>query len=401
MAILLINRFSNEKIPFSELLKDSQEELILLTANEQIDTYDKGYAYVEGFNNFDNNAQVEFRAIELSKSYNFSSIVVTSEYDINRTARLREKLGVQGQGIRSASAFRDKIIMKEYAQAVVEVPNFRRIKTPFDIYDFLSDYGFPIVIKPIDGSGSINTYILKDQNELNIFLENGKFQGFEIEEYIQGDMYTVDGLYQDGEVLFSWPGRYVNDCLSFHDGKQASNVQLAESNPLYNRLQQFIQELITSMPMPKVTPFHAEVFHTSDNRLVLCEIASRTGGGCMNELAQFKFGVNLNHAWVQGQCGLVSELNLVRNDKIFGFVQIPPRKGKLLSIPKEVPFHWVVNYQIRAEIGMINDSINNSADKIAVSVVEGKTEEEVVARMDLITKWVEDNCIWETNWQYI
>ncbi|MEH7687744.1 carboxylate--amine ligase, partial [Bacillus safensis] len=348
---------------------------------------------------YDTNSNVEYRSLKLSEKYKISHVVATSEYDLIRAASIRDELSLPGQNVESALAFRDKIIMKGIAQQEVMVPKYAKIKSIIDIYKFIKENGYPIVIKPIDGAGSVDTSIIKDENNLVEYLSNGIKKGFEIEEFIEGDMYTIDGLYLNGTLEFYWMGYYVNDCLSFNEGKQASNVQINNNHPLYSRLEKFIFTLVNIMPFPNTTTFHCEVFHTIRNDLILCEIASRTGGGGINELSKKYANINLNHLWVKGQCDLIEnsdlKINIIKN-KIFGWVQIPPTEGVLEYIPTQddIPFNWVEDYKIKALKGSKFGKASKSSHKVAVVVVSGNTIEETKLRMDKITEWVSSKCVW-------
>lgn len=82
----------------------------------------------------------------------FSNVVFQAEQDIIRAARLRKFLKIEQpytQTLESALCFRDKIIMKERLQTKnINVPKFKRIESTDDIFFFIKENGFPVVIKP-------------------------------------------------------------------------------------------------------------------------------------------------------------------------------------------------------------------------------------------------------------
>jgi hypothetical protein len=397
MAILIINRSRYPKAPYDVLLRSLDREPILLIT-EFSEGFEGKHEVVERIDRFRRNGNVELRALELGEKYPISHVVATSEYDLVRAAVLRERFGVSGQSPASALAFRDKVLMKDITRDAVDVPRYRRIRSVFDIIDFIRDVGFPVIIKPVDGAGSLNTFVIHGRDDLTRFLDRGEIEGYEIEEFIRGEMYTVDGLYHDGRFVVSWASRYVNDCLSFHRGQQASQVQLGDGHPLAGRLHDFVARLFQVMPMPELTTFHAEVFHTQADRLVLCEVASRTGGGGINELGVHRFGFNVHHAWIKGQCGILDDVLQPPprpSAELFGFVQIPPRPGKLAGMPERIPFEWVAEYSPEDVVGKRFEALAESSDKVATVLVGGSSEDEVVRRMDMVTKWMDESCRWE------
>ena len=46
-------------------------------------------------------------------------------------------------------------------------------------------------------------------------LEKGHLIELEIEEYIEGQMYHVDGFYYYGEIKLIWPTKYIGLCVNF------------------------------------------------------------------------------------------------------------------------------------------------------------------------------------------
>lgn len=63
-------------------------------------------------------------------TYQFETIIASSEYDVLRAGKLRTMLGIKGQSYESGLLFRNKVLMKERLQSAgVRVPNFKKIET--------------------------------------------------------------------------------------------------------------------------------------------------------------------------------------------------------------------------------------------------------------------------------
>src|SRR5690606_30032047 len=117
MSILILNFTSQERSPYEKFLKNTGEDLILLTAEEYADEFNpEDYLYIESFRNYRNNSLVEYRAIELYQKYQYHTIIANAEADIIRAAKLREYLQLDGQSVHSAIQYRDKVLMKEIAR---------------------------------------------------------------------------------------------------------------------------------------------------------------------------------------------------------------------------------------------------------------------------------------------
>ena len=89
--------------------------------------YSTSFLFIESFENYVDNVDVEIKAIQLSKKYNITNILSISEFDVVRSAKLREILHCPGQSLISAEAYRDKLLMKQLLHgSSVNIPKFEK-----------------------------------------------------------------------------------------------------------------------------------------------------------------------------------------------------------------------------------------------------------------------------------
>lgn len=401
MGILIFNKLPHKDAPYEQWLGDLDEELYLLTSEQFAEGF-HGYRQLYAFNNYDVNNNVELTAIELYEKNPYHTIIATEDVDLLRAARLRQHLGVEGQSLESALAFGHKGNMKSILQRTgVRVPVFQIIHSTYDLYEFIQDNGYPVVIKPIDGMGLRDTRVIHHRLDLENYLRDGLSSNLEVEEYIEGEMYHVDGIVIDGEIVHLWPSKYINDCLSFHEGKYLGSYLLEPKNPLMRRLQSYVSYILDVLPTPLHTSFHAEVFHTPLDELILCKIACRTGGTRIVEEFRQAFHLDLTKCSVQAQCGLSVTIPETIKNRLgptaqFGFVGIPPREGTFISGPDPDQFpDWVTEYILIAQPGTYYTGAHNSADYVCTLVVKGQSEEQVLQRLYQVAKQFEQQTVWE------
>ncbi|WP_427110075.1 ATP-grasp domain-containing protein [Lysinibacillus xylanilyticus] len=396
MSILIFNR--NADYQFDSWIADSNQKLIIFTTTNKMNkiSKDKNIAHIEYFDDYENNNLLELRAVELNSKYNFEYVIATSEFDILRASKIREYLKINGQWNDSALAFRDKFIMKSILmQEEFLVPKFKKISNTLDILDFINQVGFPIIIKPIDGSGSENVAKIEDYNDLKNYLNDNKLNDKMVEEFIVGDLYHIDGLFLKNELIFSWPSRYINQgCLAHKSGKYTGSILLDPQNEMLVKLNNYAREILNTLPTPTNTVFHLEVFY-SNNTLIFCEIACRRGGGYISKSIQEAFDIDLVKSSVQHQCNINTEIPHINFKKHTGFILIPNRMGKILEIPCKCEFEWVIDYKINGYIGMDSQDANSSVDSVAEFLVYGQNEEEVYKRLDSLYDWFLNNTKWD------
>jgi biotin carboxylase len=119
-------------------------------------------------------------------------------------ARLREVLGCPGMRVENAVRFRDKELMKEALdRAGVRTPKHARARNVNEARAARERIGFPLILKPIAGAGSADTYTARDEAEFERALELTRHvPEISVEEYIEGEELTYDTICAQGDVLF-------------------------------------------------------------------------------------------------------------------------------------------------------------------------------------------------------
>src|SRR5687768_4997468 len=82
-------------------------------------------------------------------------------------ARFREAIGTPGLSVEQALAFRDKGRMKDVlARAGIRVPRARRSRTVAGVEEAAERVGYPLIVKPIAGAGSLDTHRVDGPGDL-------------------------------------------------------------------------------------------------------------------------------------------------------------------------------------------------------------------------------------------
>jgi hypothetical protein len=396
MAVLIFRRpmHARDSLPYSSWLRDLDEPIVLFTLGH--DPEDEFFSHVERFDSFDNHGLTEIRAVELAESFPFTHIFAQSEHDILRVAQLRDWFGLAGQSYNSARAYRDKFYMKTLARGGgVELPPFAELATPLDLYRFVAEQGFPCVVKPRSGAGSRGVRVLRSMDDLKGFLQQPLPQNYMAEAFVEGDTFHVDGLITDGRILFTSASRYFNSSLSFQSGESVGCTLLDPAQELSRRLVASTEKLLAALPSAPHFVFHAEFFLDPNDRILLCEVASRPGGSRVVDTIEAAYGINLYEQWVRRSFGLPIDLPPLRPWFSVGRLFVPPRRGRLLSLPASVPFDWVIDYRLNSAPGQRFGDPEICAAHIASFLVTGSETEQVESRMQQLDSWFLEQVEWE------
>lgn len=398
MSILILNSIRGKNIPYPAWLKNTNEKLFLLCSDQQaIDN--ENYHYTQSFEQYEKNSAVIDTAAMLIANHKIKTVIAKSECDLLRAGKLRDAFQIEGQNFTQALAFRDKVVMKEYLEkSNLRIPAYRRIQNKLDAITFSKTQGFPLVLKPVDGAGSFNTVIIRNVEQMQTLPDALFENNMEIEEYISGEMYHVDGIVLNGEVKFIYPSKYFHDCLRYQHNESSGSCILEYHHPLRGRLIDFTRSILTALPTPAITTFHAEIFHTPKDELVFCEIASRTGGVRIREMLHHAFDIDLDQLWIQAQANVldIEKINWPNKpNTIAGWVLVPPREGILRKFPEDNLPNGIVEYQQSGVCHKRYKKPEKSSDCIASFVATGESVKTVIEQLKQAETWFEQNANWE------
>ena len=400
MTVIILSSTDGNKTPYDLWFPNAKENIILFCPVEKEHTFiSQHFLLIEAFENYMDNVEVETKAIQLSKKYNITNVLSISEFDVVRSARLREILNCPGQLLMSAESYRNKILMKQLLyDSSVNIPKFEKVISKTQVEKFIQQTSYPVVLKPIYGSGSMDVYIIKNQQDIDAFFEkNRNINNYEIEEFINGEMYHVDGLIQNHEVIVSYVSKYYKGCLEFQENQPLSSFMIEEKNSINKILKAQTEKVIDILPSFPNGSFHAEFFVTNSGEVYFCEIGSRTGGAEIGKVIQNSTYIHLNKESLYLQMFEEHTISIPQEpvERYSGFVLIPPQRGVYKGIKKNLDFDWVVATKIFAKKNKTYNDAQLSVDHIISVVIEGNSEKELISRINIVNEWYEKNVIWE------
>lgn len=218
-------------------------------------------------------------------------IIALNEEDLLVAAQLRDELNIPGDRQKDVERFRNKIVMKQILkQKEIPVPEFAPAER---VEDIVQRYGFPVVLKPVDGASSRGVKISTNRSQLERDLaEIGKqLSGYEAEQYIDGNIYHLDGLMYQGKLAFCQVYQYYNSCYAFANGIPVG-VMMVDSTERQQKLMQFAERALNALDLLK-GPFHLELFIDPMGEVRFLEVGARVGGAFVAPCIEKRWGINL------------------------------------------------------------------------------------------------------------
>lgn len=221
-------------------------------------------------------------------------------------ARMRERWGIPGMSVDTVRGFRDKKLMKDrVAAAGLRTPKSLRIRTASQAREAAERLGYPIVLKPIAGAGSADTYRIASDRELEAALARmGHVAEASCEEYVEGEEFTYDTICIAGRPVYENCAQYLPKPLEARSHEWISPVVITVRDMSQAKIQRGValgREVLRALGMGDGFT-HMEWFHTPRGEAVFGEIGARPGGACLVDQMNYTGDVDLYREWARVVC---------------------------------------------------------------------------------------------------
>lgn len=231
-------------------------------------------------------------------------------------AKLREKYGVHGMSVDTVMGFRDKHLMKErVAAAGLRVPYAFRVKGEREIRAAAEQIGFPLILKPIAGAGSADTYRVENAAELDRTIGLMRHvREASCEEFVDGEEFTYDTVCVEGRPMFENVAQYLPRPLVARTEEWISPVIITVRDMYQPHLRGGIElgrNVLKALNMG--TGFtHMEWYRKSNGEVVFGEIGCRPGGAHLVDQMNATCDIDLFREWARASCWHSFEAPTVR-----------------------------------------------------------------------------------------
>jgi hypothetical protein len=132
------------------------------------------------------------------------------EPGVEIAAQIREALGVSGQSYEQSLRFRNKDLMKQaLAAGGLRVPRHETATSAKEVREAAEIIGYPLIIKPIAGAGSQDTFRCDDEAAVtSAIAQLGHIKEVDVEEFIDGEEFTYDTICAGGDIKYFHIGYY-------------------------------------------------------------------------------------------------------------------------------------------------------------------------------------------------
>jgi len=239
----------------------------------------------------------------LARTKKLDRIVALDEFDMETAATLREHLRVPGMGLTTMRYFRDKLAMRMRAlDRGVRVPDFVPVVNHDDIRYYLEHVAGPWVLKPRQEASAIGIKKIHVADELWPVLEQlgDKQSSYLLEKFVPGEVYHVDSVVSENEVLFANVSKYGKPPMNVAQGGGVfTTFTVPRGSEEDSGLREINRDLIDALGLVRGVA-HAEFIRAhADGHFYFLECAARVGGAYINEMVEVATGINLWREWAR------------------------------------------------------------------------------------------------------
>ena len=295
-------------------------------------------------------------------------------------ARIAEKYGFPFYSVETAQWSTDKFQMKQrFLEGGVPCAKGRLVKSMNETADMM----FPVIVKPRDNSGSRGVKFCRIKEELEQSmteaLEYSKLDSVLVEEFIEGQEYSIEGLHYDGK----------SEVIQFTEKKTTEypyNVELGHIQPASiseeNKLK--IREIVARIGKAlkfENCPSHTEL-KINERGIFVIETSPRLGGDYITStLTPLSTGINLEDQLLHIALGEKVDTQSGRVEKASGVCFLSLPCGKVTSIDTTInevsTWPSVYGFATSLKVGDEIHPITSSLNRYGQFIVKGETRKEV------------------------
>lgn len=251
-------------------------------------------------------AQLIDAAGRLSRKHGtLDQIVTTQETLLEPVAQAVAALGLQGMGVCTVRRALDKSCLKRIlTQAGLKTARDQVISNKADARRFAAEAGFPIVLKPLGGSGGLATWCIRSAEQLELALElilPSKENAVLAEDYVRGQELCIDTITIANEPRFHSICCYRPSILLALEYPRIQWSCVMPRDISGNRYRDFIEQGLAAVRALSVgnAMTHMEGFLVDGQEVCFTDATLRPAGARIAPMLAFAYDIDPYMAWAR------------------------------------------------------------------------------------------------------
>ncbi len=225
-----------------------------------------------------------------------------NEYWLSTDARLRQDFNIEGLKPVDMQIVRRKSGMKEVFRSVgIKVAPGKVVANLAEAEELIRETGYPVVAKPDDGVGALDTFKIHDDKELLAFIQHKPDHDYIMEGFVKGTIFSFDGLTdRDGNILFCTSHTYSQGIMEVVNN--ADHVYYYSLRDIPAELEEAGRKAVSAFNV-RERFFHIEFFKTGPREYVALEVNMRPPGGYTTDMFNYASDIDIYGLWADVMTG--------------------------------------------------------------------------------------------------
>ncbi len=338
--------------------------------------------------------------LELAKRLHVDGVVAyASDPAAPTAAYVCEKLGLPTSPYESVEILSKKDLFRKYLEEHgFNVPKSCSFHTYEEALEKIGSFNLPVMVKPVDSSGSKGINKMTDVSQLKDFvadaLSYSRDKRFIIEEFIvkKGFQISGDAFSVNGELKFYCFGNeYYSNNVAKNFAPLGECWPFLMDKSLITRLVTDLQRLISLLGM-KSTAYNVEAIVDENDNIYILELGARSGGSLIPQITEHATGVNMVTYVIKAAMGEdCSDIELKPCNGFWSNYMVHAKStGKYAGIwfDEEFKKHNLVDFVTDIKEGDNVHQFRDAQDAIGTLIVKYSNKDEMLRMISEMDKYV-------------
>jgi biotin carboxylase len=262
----------------------------------------------------------------------------------------------------------------------------------------IEEFRLPVIIKPVDSSGSKGVSKLTDvtnlKSQIEYALSFSRVKRIIIEEFVEKHGYQVagDGFSVNGKLVFRC---FAND--HFDENGINPFVPISASFPyhmpkkIHDKIHAELQRLLDLLEM-KTGAYNFDILVNENEDVYLMEIGPRNGGNFIPQVVRYATGIDMIDYTIRAAMGEdCSSIQMVEPKGFWSYYAIHSSKAGILKeiqIKENVKINHIVKSYLNYKVGDYVPAFTGANGSIGILIMRFDSMEQMLDMMDHSYKWI-------------
>jgi biotin carboxylase len=310
-----------------------------------------------------------------------------------------EKMGFPTNPYSSVEILSNKDKFREFLRKNnFHTPRAKGYSQPEEALKEISEFKLPVIIKPVDSSGSRGVTKLECVVDLsrqaNYALSFSRMKRFIIEEFVEKNSYQIagDGFSVDGKLVFRcFANEHFSDSLNYPFVPVGESWPYIKPKEVHAKIHEEVQRLLSLLNM-KTGAYNFDIRIDDNENIYLMEIGPRNGGNLIPQVTKYATGVDMVEYTIKAAMGIdCLDLHMTEPQGFWSCYMIHSDHAGILKeirINENLKKNNLVEFEIFYNSGDLVEAFTGSNGTLGTMILKYNTMEEMLEKMDNMGRWV-------------